>query len=181
MIVEEKTLSTERIYEGEILNLRRDRVTVRGGGTSPREIVEHNGGVALAAITGEGRMVMVRQFRKAAEKTELEVPAGKTGAGEDPAAAALRELKEETGYTAESLEHLTAFYPSLGYSTEVLHLYLATGLSPGDTDFDEHEAIDICEYELEALMDMVNTGEIEDAKTIIAVLIANNKRISGEL
>jgi ADP-ribose pyrophosphatase len=169
MITEEKTISSEMIYEGAILNLRKDLVTVRGGKTSWREIVEHTGGVAMAALTGEGKMVMVRQYRKAAGKAMLEVPAGKTEPGEDPKAAAARELREETGYTAGRLERVAEFYTSIGYSTEVLRLYLATGLTAGETDFDDNESIDIYEYSADELLEMIRSGEVADAKTIAAV------------
>ncbi|MDR0424748.1 MAG: NUDIX hydrolase [Clostridiales Family XIII bacterium] len=167
--VEEKTISSDMIYKGAILNLRRDRVTIKDGGMSWREIVEHSGGVAIAAVTDEGRMVMVRQFRKAAESVMLEVPAGKTEPGEDLAAAAARELREETGYSAQKLEHVSHFYTSIGYSTEVLHLYIATGLTPGETDFDENEAIEIYEYTVDELIAMMGTGEVADAKSMIAI------------
>ena len=139
MIFEEKTIKSDRIYEGSILNLRRDKVTVLHG-TSYREIVEHNGGAVLAAITDEGKMVMVRQFRKPAERVMLEVPAGKIDPGEKPEETAKRELAEETGYRARHVRYLTEFYPSVGYAEEVLYLYLCTGLTPGETNFDENEA-----------------------------------------
>ena len=174
MVFEEKTISSERIYEGRILNLRKDKVHVKDGKTSYREIVEHNGGVALAAITNEGKMVMVRQFRKAAEKAVLEVPAGKIEKGEDHRLTAERELKEETGYSAEKIEFVTAFYSSIGYSTEKIYLYLATNLTPGETEFDDNESIEIIEYELADLKKMVLSGEIEDAKTIAAILLVEN-------
>ncbi len=174
MVFEEKTISSERIYEGRILNLRKDKVHVKDGKTSYREIVEHNGGVALAAITNEGKMVMVRQFRKAAEKAVLEVPAGKIEKGEDHRLTAERELKEETGYSAEKIEFVTAFYSSIGYSTEMIYLYLATNLTPGETEFDDNESIEIIEYELADLKKMVLSGEIEDAKTIAAILLVEN-------
>ncbi|MEG1930813.1 MAG: NUDIX hydrolase [Anaerovorax sp.] len=176
MVFEEKTISSERIYEGAILNLRKDKVHVKEGRTSYREIVEHNGGVALAALTEEGKLVLVRQFRKAAEEVALEVPAGKIEQGErDHELAALRELKEETGYTAENLELLSSFYSSIGYSTEMIHLYFATGLTPGETNFDDNEAIEIVEYDIEDLKEMIASGEIKDAKTIIAILLAELK------
>ena len=149
MIFEEKTIKSDRIYEGSILNLRRDKVTVLHG-TSYREIVEHNGGAVLAAITDEGKMVMVRQFRKPAERVMLEVPAGKIDPGEKPEETAKRELAEETGYRARHVRYLTEFYPSVGYAEEVLYLYLCTGLTPGETNFDENEAIDIEEYPIGA-------------------------------
>ena len=174
MIFEEKTISSEMIYEGRILNLRKDKVYVKGNKISYREIVEHNGGVALAAVTPEGRMVMVRQYRKAAEKAVLEVPAGKIEKGEDHRLTAERELKEETGYSAGKIEYITSFYSSIGYSTEVIYLYFATDLTPGEPDFDDNEALDILEFELKDLKKMVLSGEIEDAKTIAAILLAES-------
>ena len=173
MTFEEKTLNSKRIYEGAIINLRCDEVTVQNG-TSKREIIEHNGGAVLAAITDQGKMVMVKQFRKPAEKVLLEAPAGKIDPGEKPEKTAVRELKEETGYTASEVSFLTKFYPSVGYSEEILYLYLCTGLTPGETDFDENEAIDIREYEIEELYQMAMSGQLEDAKTIIAVLIVHS-------
>ena len=173
MTFEEKTISSEMLYEGAIINLRKDKVTVQNG-TSYREIIEHNGGAVLAAITPEGKMVMVRQFRKPAECVMLEVHAGKIDAGEKPEDAAVRELKEETGYTAGKVRHLTSFYPSVGYSEEVLHLYLCTDLTAGETCFDENEAIDIEEMELDVLHRMVMDGDIRDAKTAIAILMVRS-------
>ena len=170
MTFEEKTLKSEKIYEGTIINLRRDKVTAQGG-TSYREIIEHNGGAVIAALTEDKKLVMVRQYRKPADKVMLEVPAGKIDPGEKPLDAAVRELKEETGYTAAKVEFLTQFYPSVGYSEEVLYLYLCTGLTPGETNFDENEAIDIEEVELDRLFKMAMSGEIDDAKTLIAILM----------
>ncbi len=171
MTYEEKTISSEMIYEGAILNLRRDKVTVKGEATSYREIVEHNGGVGIAALTEEGKMLMIKQFRKPAEKVVLEIPAGKREIGEDPMITAIRELKEETGYSADQVTFLSAFYSSIGYSTEIIHLYLATGLKEGETNFDEHEAIDLFEYDVAQLKQMVIEGEIIDGKTINAILL----------
>jgi ADP-ribose pyrophosphatase len=173
MTFEEKTLKSERIYEGAIINLRRDQVTVEHG-TSYREIVEHNGGAVLAAITREGKMVMVRQYRKAAQRVMLEAPAGKIDKGEQAEAAAIRELKEETGYTAGKVTFLTKFFPSVGYSEEVLYLYLCTDLTPGETCFDENEALDIEEMDLDVLHRMVMDGDIEDGKTAVAILMVKS-------
>ena len=151
MIFEEKTLSSERIYEGTILNLRKDKVTVVGDKISYREIVEHRG--------DEKKMVLVRQFRKAAERAVLEAPAGKIEEGEDPQLTAIRELKEETGYSADHIEHITSFYSSIGYSEEVIHLYYATGLTPGETNFDDNEAMDVIEYDIAQLKGKSKTGK----------------------
>ena len=173
MVFEEKVLSQEMIYEGKIINLRKDKVTVKNG-TSTREVIEHNGGAVLAAITDEGRMVMIRQYRRPADKVMFEVPAGKIDPGEDPLVTAGRELKEETGYTAKDIRYLTRFYTSVGYSEEVLYLYLCRDLEAGDTDFDENEAIDIEEWDIQELHEMVMRGEIDDAKTLIAIEFAYN-------
>jgi len=180
MTFEEKTLETQRIYEGAIINLRRDKVTVENG-TSYREIIEHNGGAVLAAVTDEGRMVMVRQYRKPAERVMLEVPAGKIDAGETPLETARRELKEETGYTPSKVEYLTEFYPSVGYSEEVLYLYLCTGLEAGETCPDENEALDILEMDIEELHQMVMRAEIRDAKTIVAIMMVRSLAAEGKL
>jgi len=174
MVFEEKTISSEMIYEGRILNLRKDKVHVKNNQASYREIIEHNGGVALAALTDDGKMVMVRQFRKAAEKVILEVPAGKIEKGEDHSLTAIRELKEETGYHAGKIEFITSFYSSIGYSTEVIYLYLATQLTPGETDFDDNESIEIEEYDVKTLKEMNFNREIEDAKTITAILLVES-------
>ena len=125
----------------------------------------------MAALTEDKKLVMVRQYRKPAGKVMLEVPAGKIDKGEKPLEAAVRELKEETGYTAEKVEFLTEFYPSVGYSEERLYLYLCTGLTPGETCFDENEAIEIEEIDLDRLFKMAMSGELDDAKTIIAILM----------
>lgn len=180
MTFEEKTIESELIYKGAILNLRRDKVTVPNG-ESYREIIEHNGGAVLAAVTNDGKLVMVRQFRKPAERVFFEVPAGKIDPGEAPEVTAVRELKEETGYTAKNVRYLTFFYPCVGYSEEKLHLYLCTDLEPGETNFDENECIDIEEWDIDELCQMVMKGEIHDAKTIIAIFMVKEEIAAGRL
>ncbi len=170
MTFEEKTIETEMLYRGSVLNLRKDKVTVQNG-VSYREIIEHNDGAVIAAVTDEGKMVMVRQYRKPANRVVFEVPAGKIDPGEEPLATAARELKEETGYTADNIEFITSFYPTVGYSEEQLYLFLASGLTAGETSFDENEAIDLEEVEITMLHDMVMKGEIHDAKSMIAILM----------
>ena len=181
MIIEEKTLSSERIYEGAILNLRRDTVTVKEGRTSYREIVEHNGGVIILGVTKDGRIPMIKQYRKAAEQVMFELPAGKLEKGEDPAEAALREFKEETGYTAERIRRIASFFPTVGYSEEVLHIFFAEGLSEGETDFDDNESIDIELHDPEELFRQIDAGEMNDGKTMLALLLYRTGATSMEI
>lgn len=173
MVFEEKVLSSEMLYEGRIINLRKDKVTVVNG-TSYREVVEHNGGAVLLAVTDDHKMIMVRQYRRPADKVMFEVPAGKIDPGEDPIETAVRELKEETGYTAGKVKYLCRFYPSVGFSEEVLYLYLCTELTEGETEFDDNEALDIEKWDIDELHEMVMRGEIDDAKTLIAIEYAHS-------
>lgn len=180
MTFEEKTIGTEMLYEGSVLNLRKDQVTVKNG-VSFREIIEHNGGAVIAAVTNEGKMIMVKQYRKPAKRVVFEVPAGKIDPGEEPLATAKRELQEETGYTADNVQFITSFYPTVGYSEEQLYLFIAQGLTAGETSFDENEAIDLEEVEITVLHDMVMRGEIHDAKSIIAILMVHDMINSEKL
>ena len=167
----EETIESERIYEGKILNLRRDKVTTRNG-ESYREIVEHNGGVVIIAVTEDGMVPMVRQYRKAAEQVILEVPAGKLDEGEDPEEAALRELKEETGYTAQRITKLSSGYSSVGYSSEILHLFLAEELIPGETEPDPGESLELQLIDFKALYEMAMDGRIIDIKSVAAITLS---------
>lgn len=171
MTFEEKTVSSESIYKGAILNLRRDKVTVSGGGYSYREIVEHSGGAVAVALTDDGNVVLVKQFRKPMEKVVTELPAGKIEKGEDPLETMKRELKEETGYTASHLKLMAEFNPSVGYTNETLYIYLATGLVPGKPQPDEHEALEIKKIPLDDAIQMVVNGEITDGKTMTGLLL----------
>ena len=159
------------LYEGAILNLRKDTVTVKEGRTSYREIVEHDGGVIILGVTPEGKIPMIRQYRKAAGQVMFELPAGKLEKGEDPEEAALREFKEETGYTAGSIRHVVSFYPTVGYSEEVLHIFFANDLVSGDTEFDDNESIDVELYDPVELYRQIGAGEMNDGKSILALLL----------
>ena len=173
MTFKEETLKSELIYKGAIMNVRKDTVTVKDGKTSFREIIEHNGGAAVVALKDDGKVVMVKQFRKPFERDVLEIPAGKIEVGEDPKETVIRELKEETGYTADSVELLCKFAPSVGYTTEVLYIYMAKGLTPGETNFDPQEALDTVEYPLEEVVEMIKEGKIIDGKTMVGILLTN--------
>ena len=171
MIFEEKTINSEVVYKGPVFRVRKHRVVTRSG-ESDRDIVEHSGGAIMLAVTDEGRILIERQYRKALEGPMLELPAGKADPGEDPLVTATRELKEETGYTAENVKHLISFYPTCGYSNEFLHIYICRDLTPGETHWDESECMDILEYDVDELLRMIGSGEITDSKTIIGILYA---------
>lgn len=180
MIFKEETLESEYVFKGKLINVRRDKVTTVNG-TSMRELVEHPGGVVMVALKPDGKVIMEKQFRKPLEEVVFELPAGKLDGDEKPEKAAARELKEETGYTADSIRYLTKSYTSVGYSNEVLYSYLCTGLTPGETDFDENEALDTEEHDIDELVNMVMSGEINDAKTQIALMMVKRMIDMGEL
>ena len=170
----EKTISSERLFDGRIIKLRVDQVELPDKKITTREIIEHPGATAIIAIDDCGKIPFVRQYRKPVEKYLLEIPAGKLEAGEVPEECAKREFEEETGYTVGSISKLMTFYTTPGFSNEVIHLFLATGLKKGvqNLDFDEH--IENLWYSLSEAMGMVYAGTIEDAKTIIALMALNN-------
>lgn len=178
MTFEEKTLSREIVYEGKILNLIKEEVMTVSGQPAIREMIEHNGGVGLVAITSDNKIIMVKQFRKALERDMLEIPAGKLEKGEDPLEAAVRELEEETGYKAENIEFMTRYYPSVGYIRECLYLYLCTGLTKGEAHPDDDEAIDTYMYTMEELEALIASGNLQDGKSM-AALYAAKLRLAG--
>lgn len=170
MNLTETPISQNIIYRGKIITVRVDDARLPNGATSKREVVEHPGGVCIAALTDQDELLFVRQFRYPYGEVMPELPAGKLNAGEDPLPAGKRELKEETGATAAHYESLGQLYPSPGYCGEIIHLYLATGLSFGDMCPDEDEFLEVERIPLKTAVDMVMSGEIKDAKTQAAVL-----------
>lgn len=168
----EKTIEKNTVYEGVIVNVRRDKAELVNGKVVGREVVEHPGGVTVIPVEPDGTVWCVRQFRYPFGREMLEVPAGKLERGEDPFDCAVRELSEETGLTADEFVYLGPCCTSPGFSTEVLHIYLALGLHQGAMHLDTDEFLNVEKYGLEELTDRVMSGEIDDAKTIIAVLKA---------
>jgi len=173
MTFEEKSLTSRVIYKGRVFTVRQDEVTTADGGTGIRDVIEHNGGVGIAALTPDKKLIMIRQYRIAAREVVWEIPAGKLEEGEvgQTLLTAKRELKEETGWEAENWRHLTKFYGTIGYCTEMIDIYRADVTVKGETDFDPSEAIDLYEMEIPELLKMVESGEIKDAKTIVAILM----------
>jgi len=170
MTFEEKTMKCERIYEGRIINVRVDTVELPNKKYSKREIVEHPGAVGIIPVTKDKKIILVKQFRKSVEEVLLEIPAGKIESQEDPYKCALRELEEETGFTADSVKKLSEFYTTPGFSNEVIHIYLAENLEVGSVNLDEDENIEIVKLSVEEVLDKIQIGEIKDAKTIVGIL-----------
>lgn len=168
----EKRLDGEVKYSGVIVDVELDRAELCNGSIVRREVVRHPGGVTVLPVDEDGYCYCVRQFRYPFGKIMLEAPAGKLEKGEDPLECAVRELSEETGFTADKLTYLGPCCTSPGFSTEVLHIYLATGLHAGESHPDEDEFLRVEKRHLSELYELVMNGEIDDGKTIIAVLKA---------
>ncbi|MDN3016627.1 NUDIX hydrolase [Paenibacillus sp. BSR1-1] len=180
--LEEKTLHSEEIFSGKVISLHLQDVELPNGKQSKREIVKHPGAVAILAVTNDEKIIMVEQYRKALERTIVEIPAGKLEKGEEPAVCARRELEEETGYGCESLELLTSFYTSPGFADEIVHVYLAKGLSEIENSaaLDEDEFVNLEELTLEEALQYVKEQKIYDAKTIYAVQYLQLQRALGK-
>lgn len=169
----EKTISTHEIYNGRIIHVKEDTVMLPNGQKAGRELVEHNGGVGVIALDENRNVLLVGQYRKPYDEVVLEIPAGKLEQNENPLEAGKRELREETGYTADTVTFLGKCYPTPGYCSEIIHLYLAEDLTWVGQNLDPGEFVEVSKIPLSKLTDMVMNNEIYDAKTIIAVLKAD--------
>lgn len=169
----EKQIRSTRVFDGKVLDVRKDDIILPDGKPAFREYCKHIGAVCVLPLTDNNEVVCVRQYRYAHGRVMLEIPAGKLDShGEDFIQAALRELREETGALCWRLEFIGDIIPSPAVLGEVIHMYLARGLSFGDTDFDEDEFIEIVKMPIEKMVEMIMNGEIRDAKTQTAVLKA---------
>ncbi|MBQ9685479.1 MAG: NUDIX hydrolase [Oscillospiraceae bacterium] len=173
MDLTEKRLSGELKYSGVIVTVTLDEAQLCDGRIAKREVVHHPGGVSVLPVDENGDCYMVRQFRYPVGHTVLEIPAGKLEAGEEHMSCAVRELSEETGFRADEFVDLGCFYTSPGYSDELLHVYLARGLHAGKSHPDEGEFLNVEKIPLSTLVEMAMSGQIIDAKTVIAILKAN--------
>lgn len=176
-----RTLDSRSVFEGKIVRLRLETVRYPDGSTGQLEIVRHVGAAAVLPLTGSGaecdagtppRVILLRQYRHAVGGTIWEVPAGKLDGDESPEACARRELREEAGVTAEHLRPLTTLWTTPGFTNERIHLFLATGLTFGTTEREGHEFMETREVDLAEALAMVERGEIDDAKTVVCLLLA---------
>lgn len=164
----EKTVAKNYIYNGKILNLRRDDVILPNGENAVREVVEHSGGSSVLCEM-DGKILLVKQFRYPFGKEIWEIPAGKRNLGEDPETTAIRELEEEGGIKAEKVELICAFYPSPAYTEEIIYVYKAVNPKKGQMHLDEDEFLTGYWFTLDEIKEMLDKGEICDAKTLIAL------------
>ncbi len=176
--LEERTLSTTPLYSGRVISLQIDEVMLPNGKTATREIVKHPGAVAIMAIH-ENQLLVVAQYRKALEKIQVEIPAGKLEKGEDLLEAAARELEEETGYIAKSLTHVCSFYTSPGFADERLHLYFTDEIVPGMRNPDEDEFVEAEFITFEQAQAYIAAGFISDAKTMLTIFAWQTYRLTG--
>lgn len=169
---EEKTIHTEKIFQGKIIEVQVDDVVLPDGEKAKREIVRHPGAVAVIPITKDNKIVLVEQYRKPLGKTLLEIPAGMLEPNEQPLAAAVRELEEETGYTTKELSFVTSFYTSPGFADELIYLYITDTLEKMETPVqgDDDEFIEVVELTLDEAKRYVEEEKIHDAKTSYAIL-----------
>ena len=183
MHLEERRISGQTIFEGKVITLQKDEALLEDGKTASREVVRHPGGVAVAAITPDNTVLLVKQYRYPFAEATLELPAGKLDIDGEPADEAIkRELFEETGSRAKSWKSLGVIYPTPGYCDEIISLYLATDLVFEDErDLDEGEFIDVIRLPLDKAIDMAILGELKDAKTVVILLKLAMLIKNGEL
>lgn len=172
MDLTEHCISSETLAEGKVLSVKRDLVRLPNGNASYREYVMHPGAVVVVPILPNGDVVLEKQFRYALSQVFIELPAGKIDADEEVLTTGQRELLEETGYTASQWDKLGHQHPCIGYSNEVIHVYLATGLLAGEHQRDEDENLEVFTAKFADCLTMIQNGEITDGKTIVALFLA---------
>ncbi len=168
----ETTVESSVPFQGRIVTMRVDRVRLPNGRFSTREIAEHSDSVCVVPVDRDGNILMVRQYRKPLERQLLEVPAGGIEPGEDPEETVVRELQEEIGFTAKEITRLSGFWLAPGWCTEYMYAYLARDLEPSRLPADDDESITVVPVTLEEVVTMMESGVIQDAKSIASLLLA---------
>jgi ADP-ribose pyrophosphatase len=160
------------IYKGRIVNLNLETVRLPNGATVELEIIHHPGAAAVVAMKDEETVLLIRQYRHAAGGYILEIPAGTLRPGEDPGVCAARELEEEIGFRPSALEPLATFFTTPGFTDEVIHIYKATGLTPGKQNLDHDEVLEVVQLPLREAIGRIGDGTIRDGKTIVGLQVA---------
>lgn len=164
-------LGRELVYKGAILDVYQDSIKVPNGNIAKWDFIKHKGAAAVLPVTDDGKIIMVKQYRNAIERDSLEIPAGGRNSADEPTIiAAARELEEETGYKSDNLELLLSTVPAIAYSSEVIDIYIARNLKPSKQHLDEDEFVDVFEYTLDELCEMIYSCKIQDSKTIAAIM-----------
>lgn len=172
--MDEKTIKRKLVYAGKIINLCIDRVLMSNGREALREIVEHPGAAAVVPVLPDGKVILVKQYRKAVSEVLLEIPAGKLEKGESVRDCAVRELEEETGFRVGKIRKILEFFPSPGFSSENIHLFEAGDLKKGRKNLQDDELIEVVSLTVPEILQLIHRGKIRDAKTIIGILLVFN-------
>lgn len=172
MNLKEECLTSKEVFSGKLLNVFLDTVLLPNGKQATREFIKHPGAVAVVPVCDDGKILLVRQFRYPTNKVLLEIPAGKLDMGEHPDECVVRELEEETGYLSKNIIKLTSIYTTPGFTDEVIHLYLARQLTKTSQNLDEDEFLNVEAYTPEEIKKMIGNGEINDAKSMLALLLS---------
>jgi ADP-ribose pyrophosphatase len=176
----EKKIKSSIIFKGGIIDLYLDEVELPNGNIATREKVSHPGAVCIVPVTGNGSILLVRQFRYPVGEILMEIPAGKIDENELPVECAKREMKEEVGATGGKLIHLNTFYSSPGFCNETMHLYMAENFKKGENCLEDDEFLKVVEVEMEDALSFIESGKLRDAKTIIGILLTRNYLIKRE-
>lgn len=164
-----KLLNRKEIYKGRIFSLVQDTVILPNGKEGTMDTILHNGAAAIVPVDEDGNILFVKQYRNTAQRIALEIPAGRLEKGEDPLKCAKRELEEETSFKSDNFTHLIDMYCAIGYSNEIIYIYIATNLQQGEFNFDDDEFINVIKLSLDDALTLVKQGKIMDSKTITAL------------
>lgn len=170
----ETKIDSETLYNGKILRLERDKVVLENDNIAYREVVRHNGGACIVPVTKDNEILFVKQYRYPFNKVVMELPAGKLEIDERPEVCAKRELREETGAIGD-VEYLTEIYPTPGYSSEIIYIYASYNVEIGSLSLDEDEFIDVVKVDINSALNMIKSGEIKDAKSIVGIMLVADK------
>lgn len=166
----EKKISSENVFDGVLLHVFKDKIELPNGNEAVREYIKHQGAVCVVPVTDNMEIIAVKQYRYPIERVTIEIPAGKLDKGEEPLEAAKRELSEETGVESADIEYIGGLYPSVAYTDEIIHMYVAKNLVYGEAHTDDDEFLNVVKIPLKDFVQMVMDGKIQDSKTMAAIL-----------